>query len=61
MAASRLFKNMNFMIYNINLIIGMIAIAVGAGLVWGLGAGLIAFGTTLITLTITSAFLVRGR
>ncbi len=51
---------MNQLTYNAGLLIGTVALSVGAGLQWGVGVGLMALGALVIGLTMVGA-LLAGR
>jgi hypothetical protein len=48
-------------VYDISLAAGTVSVGVGAGLAYGLGFGLIAFGATVIVNTIASVLLLARR
>jgi len=51
---------MNPLVYDCCLAGGTAMLGIGAGLQYGVGAGLMTGGAVLIGLTVLSAFLVRG-
>lgn len=52
---------MNKHVYNLSLIIGVIFAAVGAGVQWGQGVGLMVFGGLVLAMTIYGVELAQRR
>jgi hypothetical protein len=48
---------MNQLTYNVGLLVGTASLSCGAGLQWGVGFGLMAFGGLVIVLTMAGAWI----